>query len=491
MKYLSTRGNAYTQKSYAAITKGLADDGGLFLPSIIPQTDINELYAKNLNYQETAFEILNKFLSDYGEDTLKQCISSAYNNSFDSEDVAPVVKLDNENFVLELWHGPTAAFKDAALQLLPHLLVEGKKLMNYEDETIILVATSGDTGKAALAGFMDVAGTKVLCFYPKDGVAQLQEIQMNTQKGDNLHVVSVKGNFDDTQTGVKNIFSDKEQIKKLKENGMSFSSANSINFGRLCPQIVYYFSAYMQMARSGEINLGDKIDVVVPTGNFGNILAGWYAKRMGLPIDRLICASNKNNILAQFLETGEYDTNREFYKTMSPSMDILISSNLERLLFEEAGRDAELITSLMDDLKKTGKYKLKEKVLNNIKKDFSGGFATEDETLASIKEVWRNYHYLMDTHTAVAYSVGKKQKTGKNKKLILSTANPYKFPDSVLYALGEKVSSDGFENINMLEDITGVKAPDSISSLKDAEILHKESVNISEMKDALDRIISK
>lgn len=491
MKYLSTRGNAYTKKSYAAVTRGLADDGGLFLPSVIPLADINKIYEKNLDYQETAFEILNMFLADYGEDTLKKCISAAYGNSFDSDKVMPVIKLDDKNYVLELWHGPTAAFKDAALQLLPHLLVEGKKLMNNEDETVILVATSGDTGKAALAGFMNVEGTRVLCFYPKDGVAQLQEIQMNTQMGNNLHVVSVRGNFDDTQTGVKNIFSDKTQIQKLKEKGMSFSSANSINFGRLCPQIVYYFSAYMQMARDGEIMPGDKIDVVVPTGNFGNILAGWYAKRMGLPIDRLVCASNRNNILAQFLETGDYDTNREFYKTMSPSMDILISSNLERLLFEASGRDYTLINSLMSSLNKTGSYKLEEGTLSTISKDFSGGFATEEETLDAIKQAWDKYHYLMDTHTAVAYSVSQKQKSNQNKRLILSTANPYKFPDSVLAALGQKVSADGFENIARLEKATGVKAPQSISSLKDAQILHKQSVNIEEMRDALDKVISK
>ncbi len=491
MKFLSTRGNAYTQKSYSAITKGLADDGGLFLPEDIPCIDIKEMYKKNLSYKETAFEILNVFLSDYGESTLKRCISDAYSKSFDSADITPVVKLDDANYVLELWHGPTAAFKDVALQLLPHLLAEGKKMMNDSDETIILVATSGDTGKAALAGFMDVEGTRVLCFYPKDGVAQLQEIQMNTQKGSNLHVVSVSGNFDDTQTGVKNIFNDGKWVQKLKEKNMSFSSANSINFGRLCPQIVYYFSAYFQLVKKNEISLGEKIDVVVPTGNFGNILAGWYAKKMGLPIDNLICASNKNNVLVQFLQAGTYDTNREFHKTMSPSMDILISSNLERLLYEASGKDAELINSLMESLKSEGKYKLPKKVLKNIKKDFSGGFAAEQETENALKTAWDKYGYLMDTHTAVAYSVSRQHKRSKNKKLILSTASPYKFPESVLRALGEKPSGDSFENIVLLEKATKTNAPESISSLKEAETLHKKSVSIDGMGTALDMVINR
>lgn len=490
MKFLSTRGNAYTNESYTAITKGLADDGGLFLPSTIPQIDIKELYSKKLSYEDLAFEVLKAYLYDYGEDVLGKCIKSAYSGTFDSEKVTPVVKLDDENYVLELWHGPTAAFKDVALQLLPHLLVEGKKKLGMDEETVILVATSGDTGKAALAGFMDVAGTRVLCFYPKDGVAQLQEIQMNTQKGDNLYVVSVEGNFDDTQTGVKKIFSDKEQIEKLKQKNMAFSSANSINFGRLCPQIVYYFSVYLQMVEKGEIKMGEQIDVVVPTGNFGNILAGWYAKKMGVPIGRLICASNKNNILTDLIAGGEYNTNREFYKTMSPSMDILISSNLERLLFESSGHDAEMINELMSSLKHEGKYKLEEEVLNNIKKDFDGGYAGEQQTLDAIKEVWDKFGYLMDTHTAVGYAVCTKLEKGKNKKVILSTANPYKFPDSVLEALGHKANEGGFENIMSLEIETGTKAPESIRDLKDAKTLHNESVKAEDMVKALEKVIN-
>jgi len=491
MKYLSTRGNAYANESYTAIIKGLADDGGLFLPSTIPQIDIKELCSKNLDYNEMAYEVLSTFLSDYGEDVLMKCINSAYDNTFDNDKVTPVVKLDDNTYVLELWHGPTAAFKDVALQLLPHLLVEGKHKLNLDEETVILVATSGDTGKAALSGFMDVDGTRVLCFYPKDGVAQLQEIQMNSQKGKNVSVVSVKGNFDDTQTGVKTIFADKEQEAKLKEKGMAFSSANSINFGRLCPQIVYYFSAYCQMVANEELNIGDEIDVVVPTGNFGNILAGWYAKKMGVPIGRLICASNQNNILTDFLDNGTYDTKREFYKTMSPSMDILISSNLERLLAEVSAKDSDMINSLMSSLNKEGKYTLDTKVLENILRDFDGGFAGEDETLKAIKDVWCKYNYLMDTHTAVAYSVCSKSSKSKNKKVILSTANPYKFPDSALKALGHKVYKDGFDNIKSLEEATGVKAPISISSLKGSEILHNESVEVDNMIDALDMVINK
>lgn len=491
MKFLSTRGSSFAMESYTAITKGLADDGGLFLPSKTPDLNINELINKDLSYNDLAFEVLNTFLYDYGEQTLKKCINNAYTNTFDSDKVTPVIKLDNNNYVLELWHGPTSAFKDVALQLLPHLLVEGKHKLGIQEETVILVATSGDTGKAALAGFMDVEGTRVLCFYPKDGVAQLQEIQMNTQKGSNLDVVSVEGNFDDTQTGVKNIFSDPREKEKLKNKGMAFSSANSINFGRLCPQIVYYFSAYIQMVTDGEIKTGDKIDVVVPTGNFGNILAGWYAKNMGLPIDKLICASNKNNILSDFLSDGTYDTNREFYKTMSPSMDILISSNLERLLFEASDKDAKLIKLLMHGLKQDGRYTLDQKVEDKIKKDFVGGYADEAETLEAIKEVWDKYSYLMDTHTAVAYSVNKKIESTPNKRVILSTANPYKFPDSALLALGYAINKDVFDNIKALEDATGTKAPRNISNLLGAEMLHNQCVKIEEMTDALEMVINK
>jgi len=490
MKFLSTRGKAYAMESYTAITKGLADDGGLFLPSNIPHINIKELIENDLSYNDLAFEVLNAFLNDYGEETLRKCIENAYTHSFSSDRVTPIKKLDKHNYVLELWHGPTSAFKDVALQLLPYLLVEGKRKLDISDETVILVATSGDTGKAALAGFMDVEGTRVLCYYPKDGVAGLQEIQMNTQRGENVHVVSVEGNFDDTQTGVKEIFSDVKQIEKLKNRGMAFSSANSINFGRLCPQIVYYFSAYIQMIKNGEIDLGDKIDVVVPTGNFGNILAGWYAKNMGVPIDKLICASNKNNVLTDFLKDGTYDTNREFYKTMSPSMDILISSNLERLLFEASGKDAELINSLMYGLKEDGRYTLDQKVEDKIKSDFMGGCADEAETLEAISEVWNKYNYLMDTHTAVAYSVSQKMDSSPNKRIILSTANPYKFPDSALLALGYSIHEDGFKNIKALEEATGTKAPENISNLIDAEILHNESVEADKMTDALEMVIN-
>lgn len=491
MKFLSTRGKAYAMESYTAITKGLAEDGGLFLPSIIPQLNIKELADKNLSYNDLAFEVLNTFLKDYGEPTLKECISNAYSNSFSSDKVTPVKKLDNDNYVLELWHGPTSAFKDVALQLLPHLLVEGKQKLNRDEETVILVATSGDTGKAALDGFKDVEGTRVLCYYPKDGVAQLQEIQMNTQKGSNVHVVSVEGNFDDTQNGVKNMFSDPVEIEKLKKKGMAFSSANSINFGRLCPQIVYYFSAYIQMVHTGDVKLGDKIDVVVPTGNFGNILAGWYAKSMGVPIDKLVCASNKNNVLTDFLSDGTYDINRDFYKTMSPSMDILISSNLERLLFEASDKDAVLIKSLMHGLKEDGRYTLDQKVENKIKTDFIGGYADEAETLEAINEVWNKHNYLMDTHTAVAYSVSQKEKNSTNKRLILSTANPYKFPDSALMALGYSIHEDGFENVKTLEQATGVKPPKNISNLADAKVLHDRCVKAEKMADALDMVINK
>lgn len=490
MKYCSTRGYAIANESYTAITKGLADDGGLFVPSEIPKIDVQKLCKKQLEYKDMAYEILNIYLADYGKDTLVSCIDRAYTNNFDNEAITPLVKLDNETYILELWHGPTSAFKDMALQLLPHLLVEGKKKLKLTQETIILVATSGDTGKAALAGFMDVKGTKVVTFYPKDGVAQLQEIQMCTQKGDNVKVVAVEGNFDDTQTGVKVLFSDKQLSDELASKNKAFSSANSINFGRLCPQIVYYFHAYSQMVASGDISFGDKIDFVVPTGNFGDILAGWYAKQMGLPIGKLVCASNSNNILTEFLVSGTYNTNRQFYKTISPSMDILISSNLERLIYEVSDKDGEMINKLMNDLKSKGEYTLDKKVLANIKRDFVGASASENETYAAIKQVWEKHGYLLDTHTAVAYAAIDKIDSSANKKVVLSTANPYKFPDSALYALGAKIDSNSFENIKMLESITNTKAPRAIAELKDAKILHTSCVKADNMKAALEEIIN-
>jgi len=491
MKYLSTRGNAYAEKSYSAITKGLADDGGLFLPGEIPQLSIEKLCAENLSYTDLAYVVLGAYLSDYGEDTLKECIKGAYSKSFNDKKVTPVVKLDDNNYVLELWHGPTAAFKDVALQLLPHLIVEGKKKLGLEEETLILVATSGDTGKAALEGFKDVKGTSVLCFYPKDGVAPLQEIQMNTQQGKNVHVVSVAGNFDDTQTGVKNIFSDAAHNEKLRQNGKAFSSANSINFGRLCPQIVYYFSAYCQLVQAGEITIGEQIDVVVPTGNFGNILAGWYAKKMGVPIGKLICASNKNNILTEFLNSGTYDANRELYKTVSPSMDILISSNLERLLFEALGRNAGETKNLMEQLKKEGKYSLEADAQKKIRMDFEGGYASEEDTLVAIKEVWDKYNYLVDTHTAVAFSVSEKTPSNGNKRILVSTANPYKFPDSVLKALGSETDTDDFRNIDILESLTGTKAPESLSELRQAKTRHSMTVEKDRMAEAMYKVLER
>lgn len=476
MYYISTRGKSNQIESSQAILKGLADDGGLFIPNEIPRLNLE--FVKKLlplNYQERAVEILEKFLTDYTKEELIDCVKKAYNTEkFDTEKIAPVANL-NQFHVLELWHGATSAFKDMALQLLPQLLQKALNKQNETNDIYILVATSGDTGKAALAGFADVAQTKMMVFFPNEGVSQMQQLQMTTQTGKNVKVVAVQGNFDDTQNGVKKIFADDAIKKILAEKNNKLSSANSINWGRLVPQIVYYFSAYADLVNEEKISFGDEINFTVPTGNFGDILAGFYAKQMGLPIDKLICASNQNNILTDFLRTGYYDKHREFFKSISPSMDILISSNVERLLYHLTG-DAYRVAMFMNSLQTEGFYDAGIGMIQRLQKFFWADFASEEETLATIKKVYDQENYVIDPHTAVAWCVAEKyQKRSRDNKpmVIVSTASPYKFNESVLKALGEKISSDCFENLQTLAEKNKVAPPKNLKNLQDAEILHK------------------
>ena len=401
--YKSTRGDGSTVTASQAILEGLAGDGGLYVPTEIPALEMDLDAASGMKYQEVAYHILSRFLTDYTETELKECIDKAYDSKFETEEIAPLVKQDR-SFFLELFHGPTIAFKDMALSILPHLLTTAAKKNNINDEIVILTATSGDTGKAALAGFADVPGTKIIVFYPKDGVSNIQRLQMVTQKGDNTCVIAVDGNFDDCQTGVKKMFNDAALNETLAAKGFRFSSANSINIGRLVPQVVYYVWAYLQLVKRGEIKAGDKINFVVPTGNFGNILAGYYAKLMGLPVNKLICASNENKVLFDFFGSGVYDRNREFILTSSPSMDILISSNLERLIYRITGESEEATRELMDDLRTTGQYTITDEMREKLS-DFRAGFASEEEDFAAIKKLHEESGYIMDTHTGVAASV--------------------------------------------------------------------------------------
>ncbi len=481
MQYRSSRGGGKEFSSKQAIIKGLADDGGLFVPSRMPLVDINFLYQKN-DYKDLAFDIMRHFFSDFTEEELKKCIVKAYDEKFDSELIAPVEKVD-DFYVLELFHGATSAFKDMALSILPHFLTTSMKSQKMDEEVVILTATSGDTGKAALAGFSGVEGCKIIVFYPDGGVSEIQRKQMVTQEGENVFVVAVKGNFDDAQTGVKKIFSDKKFGEKLLENGYKFSSANSINIGRLVPQIVYYFHAYFQLVRKSEINMGERIDVCVPTGNFGNILAAFYAMQMGLPIEKLIVASNDNNVLVDFIKDGVYDKNREFVLTSSPSMDILVSSNLERLLnFTYGDKETK---KHMDELSKSGKYKTEN---NMIKGCFYADFSTVEEVAETISDLYWNEGYIADTHTAVAIDVSKKyrQKTqSKNKMLVVSTASPFKFPEAVLKAIMEDELGDNLSATALttkLEEVMGIKAPSGILKALTSEELHDKVVSKEKMK---------
>ncbi len=489
MLYISTRGDRGAVSSSTAIAQGIASDGGLFVPQEIPKITSEDLFAlKGLSYQDTAQRILSIYLTDYSEEEIKESVSKAY-RTFSEKEIVPVKKLDENLFSAELWHGPTSAFKDVALQLLPHLMTKAVGKNDIKEKIMILTATSGDTGKAALEGFKDVPGTKVVVYYPYNGVSDIQYLQMATQEGENTEVVAVEGNFDDTQAGVKKIFGDKAFSENLKKQGYRFSSANSINLGRLLPQIVYYFTSYISILDEDAIKSGEYVDFVVPTGNFGNILAGFYAKRMGLPIGKLICASNSNKILYDFLNTGVYDTQREFAKTISPSMDIIISSNFERLLHEESKGDSDFVKKLQNDLAGKKNFSVSETFLYKIRKSFDGGWANEEETKEQIKKVWEKYNYLIDPHTAVGFAVLDKINASGNKKIVLSTANPYKFTSAVVEAISGECSGDGFEDMDKLMKLTNTKAPESLAKLKNKKVLHSMICEKEEMADALSRLI--
>jgi len=476
--FKSTRGDKNLVTASQAIVKGIADDGGLFVPCSIPQIDFSIENMINFSYQQMAYEILKLVLSDFTEEELKYCIKNAYDDKFDNKLIAPI-KENKGDYFLELFHGKTLAFKDMALSILPYLLKTAANKNGVNKEIVILTATSGDTGKAALEGFADVDGTKIIVFFPENGVSDVQKAQMVTQKGKNTCVVAVKGNFDDAQTAVKKIFTDKELSNKIEEKGYIFSSANSINIGRLAPQIVYYFYAYSQMVKNRFIKLGEKINFTVPTGNFGNILAGFYAEKMGLPVNKLICASNDNKVLYDFFGTGSYDTNRKFIVTASPSMDILISSNLERLLYH-LSQSTEKTKQLMESLKVSKKYFFDIKC-----NDIVGEYANQNESFESIKEVYDKSGYVMDTHTSVAYCAYKKYKEKTNdetKNIIVSTASPYKFAKDVCKAINPKYEYDPFEALNTLSNIQKAEIPSPIKDIDKKEIIHKKVLEKDELK---------
>ena len=488
MNYISTRGNNQKMTSAQAIIAGLADDGGLFVPDELPQVDMEFIKGlTKLSYQERAARVLGCFLTDYTDEEIKGCVERAYGGGkFDDAAVAPLNIMEDVS-VLELWHGPTSAFKDMALQLLPQLLSTALKKTGEKNQVLILVATSGDTGKAALEGFRDVEQTKIIVFYPENGVSRIQKLQMVTQQGENVAVTAVKGNFDDAQSGVKAIFSDREFNAKLNEAGVSLSSANSINWGRLVPQIVYYFSAYADLLKAGVIRAGDEISFTVPTGNFGDILAGYYALRMGLPVKKLICASNTNNVLTDFLTTGVYDRNRDFFKTISPSMDILISSNLERLLYHVTN-DAAQVAEWMKSLAETGRYDVGADVLAKIQATFGCDWADDQKTMETINAVYGERKYIADTHTAVAWDSAHKYMLQGNAEpmVVVSTASPYKFNESVLTALGEAIEGmDEFQLLDKLQSMNSFKIPAGLAALKNAEVRHGNVAEKTAMPQAV------
>ncbi len=491
LMYKSTRGSSELLTASEAIIKGIAGDGGLYIPVKIPKIAVPLQELMDFSYVQLANYILKEFLTDFSKEEISECTHKAYGNNFDLEEVVEVCKA-GEEFFLELYHGPTLAFKDMALSLLPHLLKTALRKHKITKEIVILTATSGDTGKAALEGFKNVEKTKIIVFYPEKGVSEVQKRQMITQEGDNTYVTSIEGNFDDAQNGVKEIFNDSEYKEFLEENNYILSSANSINIGRLVPQIVYYFYAYLNMLKRKEIESNEQINVVVPTGNFGNILAAFYAKEMGLPINKFICASNENNVLYDFIKTGVYDKHREFKITASPSMDILVSSNLERLNYYLSKENEETILGFMKELSLDGKYEITEGMKEGLK-DFYGGFATDEETLQSIKEVYEEFNYVIDTHTAVAHSVYKKYKEhslDKTKTIIVSTASPFKFTRSVCSSLLiDTENLDDFELIDELSRKTGLKVPASIDNLKNKEVIYKGVCNKESMKKVVNEFL--
>ena len=486
ISYKSTRSDKYTVTASEAILQGLAPDGGLFVPSHFPviQKSLREL--SGLTYKELALEILSMYLTDYTEEELQRCIDGAYDDKFDTDEIAPLKKAGDAWF-LELFHGPTIAFKDMALSILPYLMTEAARKNGVDKETVILTATSGDTGKAALAGFAGVKGTRIVVYYPKDGVSRIQERQMVTQTGENTCVIGIRGNFDDAQNGVKKIFTDSGLKEELDRRGFALSSANSINVGRLVPQVVYYVHAYCTLLRNGSIADGEKINFVVPTGNFGNILAAFLAMKAGVPVGKLICASNTNKVLYDFFCTGEYDRNREFVLTSSPSLDILISSNLERLIYHICGQDPDRTAGLMRSLSSDGRYEITPEMKEQLDA-FYAGFATEEDTAAAIRDYYEREGYVIDPHTAVAASVyaGYRDRTGDNTKTVIaSTASPFKFETSVLKALSMPADKDDLELAEDLSKVAKVKVPEAVLSLKNAPVRHTTVCSADEMKDAL------
>lgn len=492
--YKSTRNSDLKVTASQAVLTGLAPDGGLFVPSCIPCLDVPLEKLGGMTYQETAFAVMKLFFTDFTEEELRSCIAKAYDEKFDTEEIAPLAKVDDV-YYLELFHGATIAFKDMALSILPHLMTTSAKKNHVEKEIVILAATSGDTGKAAMAGFADVEGTRIIVFYPKNGVSRVQELQMVTQKGNNVDVVAIHGNFDQAQSGVKAMFEDQKLAGELAEKGYQFSSANSINIGRLVPQIVYYVYAYAKLLENEEISPGEEINVVVPTGNFGNILAAYYAKQMGIPFGKLICASNENRVLYDFFQTGIYDKNRKFILTTSPSMDILISSNLERLIYRIAGEDADKNAALMKALVTEGRYEITPQMREQLS-DFYGNYASEEETGEAIHDLYEKTGYVMDTHTAVAKSVYEKYRaqTGDTatKTVIASTASPFKFTGSVMKAIDPSCEeTDDFALADRLSELAKVPVPRAVEEIRNAPVRHKTVCEVDQMPDVVRNFLKK
>ena len=488
--YRSTRSESKPITASQAILRGFPEDGGLYVPAAVPSLDTGLEVLAAMDYKGVAYEVMRLLLTDYTDEELKACIESAYDSKFDTDEIVPLKK-SGDAWYLELFHGPTIAFKDMALSILPYLMTTAAAKNGSGKEIVILTATSGDTGKAALAGFAGVKGTKIMVFYPKNGVSSIQERQMVTTVGANTRVIGINGNFDDAQTSVKNLFTDQALVSEMAEHGMQFSSANSINIGRLTPQIVYYVFAYTRLLADGAIKAGDPVNFVVPTGNFGNILAAYYAKRMGLPIGKLICASNSNKVLFDFFETGEYDRNREFILTSSPSMDILISSNLERLIYHISGDSADRCAAFMKELKETGKYTITEEMRAQLS-DFVSGYADEEQTAAEIREVFENDGYVIDPHTAVASSVYRRyrRETGDSTPSVIdSTASPFKFEGSVMKALGQDTSLPDLELADKLSEVAKVPVPKAVSDLRDAPVLHDIVCDRDDMKREVKRFL--
>ena len=487
MEFFSTRNVNEKVSAAQAIAQGLSQEGGLFVPASFPKVDLDA--ACKMEYAQLASHILSGYLEDYDPNFLKQATADTYGAAFDGK-AGQLEHVEGSTYALELWHGPTCAFKDYALQLMPKLLVEAKKNLGRTEQTLILVATSGDTGKAALEGYKNIPGVKILVFYPDSGTSEIQRLQMVTQQGDNVGVYAVKGNFDDAQTGVKRVFADKQLAAELAKKDVRLSSANSINWGRLVPQIVYYFAAYGRLVRNHEIEMGQPVDFCVPTGNFGDILAGYYAKQMGLPVGKLVCASNRNNVLTEFFETGTYNARREFFKTTSPSMDILVSSNLERLLYHITGSDAQ-VAAWMADLAEKGSYTVNSTTLETIRADFAAGCASDEEVAQEIKAIYQKVGYLCDPHTAVAFKVAREYQAASqshNPMVVLSTASPYKFPRDVLTALGAEAPQSDFAAMDGLKALTNVPVPNSLAALRGQQERFNQVIEPSQIGDVAQKV---